>query len=113
MTLIQKRYTAKKTPEPHYLFKSWKQHLLRVPFIIYRGKLKLYDAPNGNLTYHQTGNNQNHLFKIIDVDGEWAKLAPVSGIDPEPTDGNVNYSQWIKWHDGKGLNIQITEHIME
>ncbi len=102
-------YAASNLPkeEVYLTYERWENYLKRAEMVIVN-KLNIYDAKKG--TKIEKSEQMEGYFKVVEVDGNWAKI--------EFDENRVNNdspitSGWIQWNDSKNILIQIILHTTE
>jgi hypothetical protein len=82
---------------------SWADYLTSIEGIYHKGKI--YDKPNEKDSTN-IKNSNNEYFVGITVQGQWLQIAKLISYPAKPIG-------WIKWTDGKSLQIMPIEYFTE
>lgn len=90
-----------------YVFETWERYLKRVAFAR-KKTLEVYDLPNGKIIFKDIANNFMP-FSIVELKGDWAKIAEPYGTADEASKLNG----WTQWKNKNELLIEITEQLYD
>ncbi|WP_212003186.1 hypothetical protein [Chitinophaga sp. HK235] len=110
-TLVQKEVHNRigQTEAPYnpcwYLYETWEHFLQRAYIVSTKPNATFYDAPNGKtIPFPSLQDGCRECFHVARVEGEWAEL-----IDRQDYSRKKPAYGWVKWQNGKTLEVAVME----